>query len=48
MIYLIQKYWLAITLCLLSAIASLSLWPVAHLPEVPGTDKTHHIIAYAA
>ena len=28
-------------------ITTLSLWPVAHLPAVPGTDKTHHIIAYA-
>ena len=48
MIFLIQKYWLHITLILLVSIASLSLWPVAHLPSVPGTDKTHHFIAYAA
>ena len=26
----------------------LSLTPQAELPEVPGSDKTHHIIAYAA
>jgi len=48
MIFLIQKYWLHITLLLLASIATLSLWPVAHLPSVPGTDKTHHFIAYAA
>jgi len=48
MIYLIQKYWLHITLILLISIATLSLWPVAYLPDVPGTDKTHHFIAYAA
>lgn len=48
MILLIQKYWLHITLMLLVSIATLSLWPVAHLPSVPGTDKTHHFIAYAA
>ena len=26
----------------------LSLTPLAELPSVPGSDKTHHIIAYAA
>ncbi|MBL0710306.1 MAG: VanZ family protein [Colwellia sp.] len=44
----IQKYWLLLTLTLLAIIATLSLWPVAHLPDVPGTDKAHHFIAYAA
>ncbi len=48
MIHLIQKYWLHLTLLLLASIATLSLWPAASLPEVPGTDKTHHFIAYAA
>lgn len=48
MIYLIQKYSLHITLILLVSIATLSLWPAAYLPNVPGTDKTHHFIAYAA
>ncbi|WP_210725526.1 VanZ family protein [Candidatus Colwellia aromaticivorans] len=48
MICLIQKYWLHITLMLLVSIATLSLWPAAYLPSVPGTDKTHHFIAYAA
>lgn len=48
MIIFITKHWLKITLLLLIAIATLSLWPVAHLPSVPGSDKTHHFIAYAA
>lgn len=48
MIIFISKQWLNITLLLLTAIATLSLWPAAHLPSVPGSDKTHHFIAYAA
>ena len=48
MIYLIQKYWLHLTFILLVSITTLSLWPAAHLPSVPGTDKTHHFIGYAA
>ena len=48
MIYLIQKHWLQITLLILVSIATLSLWPAAYLPNVPGTDKTHHFVAYAA
>lgn len=47
-IHFIQQYWISVTLILMTAIASLSLWPVAHLPDVPGTDKTHHFIAYAS
>jgi len=47
MILLIQKYWLHLTLLLLVSIATLSLWPAAYLPAVPGSDKTHHFIAYA-
>ena len=48
MVVLIQKYWLLLTLFLLAAISTLSLWPAEHLPQVPGSDKTHHFIAYAA
>lgn len=48
MIYLIQKHWFHLTLLLLVSIATLSLWPAIYLPSVPGTDKTHHFIAYAA
>jgi len=48
MIHLIQKYWSHLTVILLVSIATLSLWPAVHLPSVPGTDKAHHFIAYAA
>lgn len=44
----IQNHWLVLTLVLLAAITTLSLWPVESLPDVPGTDKTHHFIAYGA
>ena len=43
----IKAYWWQITLALLSAITVVSLYPHASLPVVPGTDKTHHLIAYA-
>lgn len=33
---------------ILVAITLLSLTPLAHLPEAPGSDKTHHLIAYFA
>jgi len=45
---LIKHYWFIITVFLLTAIATLSLWPAEHLPQVPGSDKTHHFISYAA
>lgn len=45
---IIARFYLLLSLLLLSTITLLSLWPVAHLPEVPGTDKTHHFIAYSA
>ena len=44
---LIRTYWVAITLLILVVITLLSLWPAGQLPKVPGTDKTHHFIAYA-
>ena len=42
----IRKYWKAITLFILTGITILSLVPLAELPPMPGSDKTHHIIAY--
>ena len=48
LINLIEDYWLIITMFLLAVIATLSLWPAEHLPQVPGSDKTHHFIAYGA
>ncbi len=42
-------YWLAITAVLLVSITILSLTPLAELPPpMPGGDKLHHLIAYAA
>jgi VanZ family protein len=48
MLYLIKTRWVSLTLVTLVAITVLSLWPLENLPTVPGTDKTHHLIAYAA
>ena len=39
---------LYLTLFILTIITLLSLWPLPKLPPVPGSDKTHHIVAYAA
>ena len=44
----IEKYWLSLSLCILLIITTLSLWPLPNFPAVPGSDKTHHLIAYAA
>jgi hypothetical protein len=44
---LIKTYWVIITAIILVAITTLSLWPLKTLPSVPGSDKTHHFIAYA-
>ncbi|WP_089725817.1 VanZ family protein [Candidatus Thiosymbion oneisti] len=44
---IIKTNWLAFTLFTLVVITFLSLWPLDELPSVPGTDKAHHIIAYA-
>jgi VanZ family protein len=38
--------WLSLMIA--SAIIVLSLTPLPQLPDVPGSDKTHHLIAYAA
>lgn len=46
-LYLIKTHWISLTLFTLVAITALSLWPLDSLPPVPGTDKTHHLIAYA-
>ncbi|MEI6894023.1 MAG: VanZ family protein [Colwellia sp.] len=47
MVNFIKQYWLLITLFLMTAIATLSLLPPVHLPQVPGSDKSHHFISYA-
>lgn len=45
-ITLVRNNWYIITSITLVAITLLSLWPLKELPDVPGTDKTHHFIAY--
>jgi len=42
-----ESYWQVLTVLLAGLIAVLSLWPLYSLPSMPGTDKTHHLIAYA-
>ena len=44
----IKDHWFIISLLTIISITILSLYPLDNLPEVPGTDKTHHFIAYAA
>ncbi|NDY71373.1 VanZ family protein [Desulfobacter hydrogenophilus] len=43
----IKKRWKALTLVILTTITVFSLLPLDALPPAPGTDKTHHFIAYA-
>ena len=43
---LIQQQWKQLTIFLLILIAFLSLYPLPKLPELTGTDKTHHLVAY--
>ncbi|MGB2739654.1 MAG: VanZ family protein [Cognaticolwellia sp.] len=44
----IKKFWQSITLLILAIITISSLYPAEYLPKVPGSDKTHHFIAYCA
>jgi len=45
---IIAMYWRGLSILILMLITTLSLWPLEHLPVVPGGDKWHHAIAYAA
>ena len=42
----IQLHWKLVTILLLLVITFLSLYPLPKLPELAGTDKTHHLVAY--
>ncbi len=44
----VLKNWRVITALCLTLITLLSLWPISTLPDVPGSDKTHHFVAYSA
>ena len=48
LLILVKENSVAFTLFTLAVITALSLWPLESLPSVPGTDKIHHLIAYAA
>jgi VanZ family protein len=41
-----RALWLALGACIVVAIGVGSLSPIQELPKVPGTDKSHHFIAY--
>jgi len=43
----VEKNWKLFTFFLLSILKILSLSPLPVLPEVPGSDKSHHLIAYS-
>ena len=45
---LVNKFWLTFTGLILLAITVLSLLPLPELPSAPGSDKLHHLLAYAA
>ena len=43
----VARYWYVFSFCSLALITIFSLIPLTELPEVPGSDKTHHFVAYA-
>ena len=44
----VKKHWLPISIIFVSVITVLSLAPLKELSNSPGSDKTNHLIAYAA
>ena len=44
----VQRYWALLSALMLVIVTLASLSPVAQLPSVPGSDKTHHFVSYAA
>ena len=44
---IVDSNWRLLTIFNMTLIAVLSLYPLDSLPPFPGTDKTHHFIAYA-
>lgn len=45
---LIKRYWIFLTLFILTAITILSLSPLEKLPPAPSNDKVQHFVAYGA
>lgn len=48
LLQLVRDYWVVLSLILATLITFLSLTPLPQLPMVPGSDKSHHFIAYSA
>ncbi len=46
-IKLLSQHWLGLTVFMLLSIGVLSLTPLQELPPAPGSDKLHHLLAYA-
>lgn len=44
---LIEQYVWPISFVMLVIVTTASLLPLPALPDVPGSDKTHHLISYA-
>lgn len=44
----VQRYWALLSALLLAFVTLVSLYPADQLPKVPGSDKTHHFVSYAA
>ena len=45
---IIKRYWRSLSILIMLLTTTFSLSPLGNLPEAPGSDKTHHFIAYAA
>lgn len=41
-----HRYWWLFSSMFLLLVTVASLWPADQLPELPGTDKTHHLLSY--
>ncbi|MCI5157763.1 MAG: VanZ family protein [Candidatus Electrothrix sp. AUS1_2] len=48
LLFFLRTHWLGCSAIILAVITILSLWPLKTLPPVPGGDKLHHFLAYAA
>ena len=47
-LFFFYENWKIYTFCVFLIITFLSLYPLKEQPSVPGSDKIHHLIAYAA
>lgn len=43
---IIKRNWAVLTAVIFITVSVLTLLPLDRLPPFPGTDKTHHVIAY--